>query len=148
MDRSLQCTRNDHDECLECDCDCHDLSESKPWTWERFVNHARAHADMMQQAEGRTEAILKRMKHRGFLLRADEYGAVIQYNNACHCHPRMDEFTIPAQWLFADDWEVKVDEYMRGLLNKRLAAEADIQRQREAQERKDLERLQAKYRTA
>lgn len=100
---------------------------------------------MMQQAEYRTEQILKRMKHRGFLLRADEYGAVIQYNNACHCHPRMDEFTIPAQWLFAEDWQVKVDEYMRDLESKRLAAEADIERQRQAQERKDFERLRAKY---
>lgn len=142
MIRSAQCAKyTDCDECAVpgCDCSCH------PWTWERFVDHTRANADMMQQAEYRAEQILKRMKHRGFLLRADEYGAVIQYNNACHCHPRMDEFTIPAQWLFADDWAEKVDEYMRGLLNKRLAAEADIQRQRDAQERKDFERLQAKF---
>lgn len=145
MNRSLQCIEyDDCDDCAlaGCDCTCH------PWTWGRFVDLTRAHADMMQHAESRAEQILKRMKHRGYLKRADEYGAVIEYNNACHCHPRADEFTIPADWLFAEDWEAKVDEYMRDLLNKRLAAEADIQRQREAQERKDLERLQAKYRTA
>lgn len=115
------------------------------WNWKRFVVLTRWHEEMMQQVSHRAEQILDRMKHRGFLLRADEYGAVIQYNNACHCHPRMDEFTIPAQWLFADDWQAKVDEYMRQLEAKRLAAEADIERQRETQERKDLERLQAKY---
>lgn len=145
MNKSAQCVEyEDCNECTspDCDCSCH------PWTWDRFVDLTRAHADMMQQAEYRTEQILKRMKHRGFLLRADEYGAVIQYNNACHCHPRMDEFTIPAQWLFADDWQASVDKYMADLEAKRLAAEADIERQREAQERKDLERLQAKYKTA
>lgn len=143
MNRSLQCTRNDCDECIGCDCTCHPVE----WTWERFTVLTRQHAEMMQRAESRTEQILKRMKHRGFLLRADEYGAVIQYNNACHCHPRMDEFTIPAQWLFADDWQAKVDEYMRGLEAKRLAAEAEIEKLREAQERKDLLRLQTKYKT-
>lgn len=142
MIKSPQCVEyEDCNECIspDCDCSCH------PWTWDSFVDLTRAYADMMQQAEYRTGQILKRMKHRGFLLRADEYGAVIQYNNACHCHPRMDEFTIPAQWLFADDWETNVDKYMADLETKRLAAEADIERQRQAQERKDFERLQAKY---
>lgn len=115
------------------------------WNWKKFVALSRAHAEMMSQAEGRAEKILKRMKHRGFLLKADEYGAVIEYNNACHCHPPMDQFTLPADWLFAEDWEAKVDEYMRQLEAKRQAAEADIERQREQQERKDLARLQAKY---
>lgn len=100
---------------------------------------------MMQHAESRAERILKRMKHRGFLFSADEYGAVIEYNGACHCHPEPKQFTIPADWLFAEDWEAKVDEYMRQLEAKRLAAEAEIDKLREAQERKDLERLQAKY---
>lgn len=99
----------------------------------------------MAQVSYRAEQILKRMKHRGYLKRADEYGAVIEYNNACHCHPRMDEFTIPAQWLFADDWEASVDKYMADLEAKRLAAEAEVEQRRQAQERKDFERLKSKY---
>lgn len=118
------------------------------WNWKRFVVLTRWHEDMMQQVSHRAEQILDRMKHRGFLLRADEYGAVVQYNNACHCHPRMDEFTIPAQWLFAGDWQGKVDEYMRDLEAKRQKAEAEIEKLRQAQERKDFERLRAKYETA
>jgi hypothetical protein len=142
MIRSLQCTEyEDCNECAspECDCSCH------PWTWERFVDLTRAHADMMQQAESRTDQIMKRMKHRGGLKKADEYGAVIEYNNDCHCHPTWKEFTIPAEWLFAEDWEAKVDEYMRGLEAKRLAAEAEIDKLRQSQERKDYERLKYKY---
>ena len=142
MNRSLQCTRNDCDECIGCDCTCHPVEQ----TWERFVVLTRAHTEMMEYAERRAEQILKRMKHRGYLLKADEFGAVIEYNGACHCHPEPKQFTVPAQWLFVDDWEAKVDEYMRGLEAKRLAAEAEIEKLREARERKDLERLQAKYR--
>jgi hypothetical protein len=141
MNRSLQCTRNDCDECIGCDCTCHPVE----WTWERFVTLTRAHAEMMTHAESRAEQILKHMKHRGYLLRADEYGAVIEYNDACHCHPEPKEFTFPAEWLFADDWQAKVDEHMAKLEAKRLAAEAETDKLREAQERKDLERLQAKY---
>ena len=137
MNRSIQCTRNDCDECIGCDCTCHPVEQ----TWER------AHTEMMEYAERRADQILTRMKHRGYLLKADEYGAVIEYNGACHCHPEPKQFTIPAQWLFADDWQSKVDEYMRGLEEKRLAAEAELEKLREARERKDLERLQAKYRT-
>lgn len=141
MNRSLQCIRGDCDECIDCDCTCHPVE----WTWERFTVLTRQHAEMMEYAERHTEQILKRMAHRGYLLKADEYGAVIEYNGACHCHPEPEQFTIPAQWLFADDWQEKVDEYMRQLNAKRLAAEADIERQRQAQERKDFERLRAKY---
>lgn len=115
------------------------------WNWKRFVVLTRWHEEMMQQASHRVEQILDCMKHRGYLKSANEYGAVIEYNNACHCHPTWKEFTIPAEWLFADDWEAKVDEYMRGLEQKRLAAEAEIDKLRQAQERKDFERLQAKY---
>lgn len=143
MNRSIQCTRNDCDECIGCDCTCHPVEQ----TWERFVVLSRAHTETMEYAERRAEQVLKRMKHRGYLLKADEYGAVIEYNGACHCHPEPKQFTIPAQWLFADDWQAKVDEYMRGLEEKRLAAEAEIEKLREARERKDLERLQAKYKT-
>lgn len=141
MNRSLQCIRGDCYECIGCDCICHPVKQ----TWERFLVLSRAHTEMMEYAEQRAEQILKRMKHRGYLLKADEYGAVIEYNGACHCHPEPKQFTIPAQWLFADDWQAKVDEYMRGLEAKRLAAEAEVEKRREAQERKDLERLQAKY---
>lgn len=142
MIRSTQCLEyDDCDKCAlaGCDCTCH------PWTWERFVDLARAHTEMMEYAERRAEQILKRIKHRGYLLKADEYGAVIEYNGACHCHPEPKQFTIPAQWLFADDWEAKVDEYMRGLEAKRLAAEAEVEQRRQAQERKDFERLKTKY---
>lgn len=141
MNRSLQCIRGDCDECIGCDCTCHPVEQ----TWERFVALSRAHTEMMEHAERRAEQILKRMKHRGYLLRADEYGAVIEYNGACHCHPEPEQFTIPAQWLFADDWEAKVDEYMHGLEAKRLKAEAEIEELRQAQERKDFERLKIKY---
>jgi hypothetical protein len=100
---------------------------------------------MMQHAEHRTEQILKRMKHRGWLKQADEYGATIEYNGACHCHPEPKEFRLPAEWLFAEDWEVKVDEYMRQLEAKRLAAEVEIDKIRQAQKRKDYERLRAEF---
>lgn len=141
MIRSLQCVRNDCDECIGCDCTCHPAEQ----TWERFLVLTRAHAEMMQYVESRAEQILKRMKHRGFLKSADEYGAVIKYNGACHCHPEPKEFTLPAEWLFAEDWQAKVDEYMNKLEAKRLAAEAAIDRRRQAEEREDYERLKAKY---
>jgi len=117
------------------------------FTFDQFAVLTRTHTAMMDQASARTQKILDRMKHRGFLKSADEYGAVIEYNNACHCHPKFNEFTIPADWLFAEDWEAKVDKYMADLEAKRLAAEAEIDKLREAQERKDLARLQAKYTT-
>ncbi len=115
------------------------------FTFDQFAALTRTHTAMMEQASARTQKILDRIKHRGYLLRADEYGAVIEYNNHCHCHPKFDEFTIPAEWLFAEDWEAKVDKYMADLEAKQLAAEAEIDKLREAQERKDLARLQAKY---
>jgi hypothetical protein len=115
------------------------------WTYEQFAILTRTHAELMSVLESRVKRILDRMKHRGWLKEADEYGVTVEYNGACHCHPEPKEFKLPAEWLFADDWQAKVDEYMRQLEAKRLAAEADIDRIREAQERKDLERLQAKY---
>ena len=118
------------------------------WTYEQFTVLTRTHAELMSVLESRAKRILDRMKHRGYLLRADEYGAVIEYNGACYCHPEPKEFTIPAEWLFAEDWEVKVGEYMRQLEAKRQAAEAEIDKLRQEQERKDLARLQAKYGTA
>lgn len=117
------------------------------WTYGQFAVLARLHTSVMEQASARTEKILARMKHRGYLLRADEYGAVIEYNGACHCHPEPREFTIPAEWLFADDWQVKVDEYVAKLETKRQAAEAEIDKLRQAQERKDFERLRRKFET-
>jgi hypothetical protein len=118
------------------------------WTFEQFTVLTRLHTSMMELASVRAEKILKRMKHRGYLLRADEYGATIEYNGACHCHPDPKEFTIPAEWLFAADWEAKVDEYMRQLEAKRQAAEAAIERRRQAEEREDYERLRKKFDTA
>lgn len=141
MNRSLQCIRNDCDECIGCDCTCHPVVQ----TWDRFVVLTRLYAEMMQHAESRTEQILKRMKHRGWLKHADEYGATIEYNGACHCHPEPKEFKLPAGWLFADDWQAKVDEYTRQLETKRLAAEAAIDRRRQAEEREYFETLKAKY---
>jgi hypothetical protein len=117
------------------------------WTYEQFAALARLHANMMERANVRAEKILKRMKHRGYLVSADEYGATIEYNGACHCHPEPKEFTVPSEWLFADDWEAKVDEYMRQLEAKRQAAEAAIERRRLAEEREDYERLRRKFDT-
>lgn len=115
------------------------------WTHGQFVVLARLHADMTQQAERRTEQILKRMKHRGWLKQVDEYAATVEYNGACHCHPEPKEFRLPVEWLFAENWEAKVDEYMQQLEAKRLAAEAETDKILQAQERKDYERLQKKF---
>lgn len=140
--------------CLECErcrggcCRCYVFGRwDYPIAWdaERFLFITQKHSDLTEFVESRTTEILKRLGHKGWLLKFDEYNITYQWNGSCHCHPSYQEATFPADWICAKDWEIKVDAEVTNRQAKERAVELKNHQMREQQERKDFERLQAKY---
>lgn len=139
--------------CIECE-QCHDCCRCRifgqwdypiAWDAERFLFITQKHSDLTEFVESRTTKILKRLGHQGWLSEFDEYNVTYQWNGSCHCHPSYKEAKFPAEWIFAEDWETRVDAEVMKQKTAIAIRESREQQLRERQERKDFERLRAKF---
>lgn len=115
------------------------------WNQTRFANHMRFHQELTDIVENRANEIIKRLGKRGWVKEYDEWNVTMAYNNSCHCHPQDAEFTFPADWIFAEDWEAKVDAIVAKEKAEKDATARRNQAIKEEQEKKELARLQSKY---
>lgn len=118
------------------------------WNAQRYIVHTRRHLELTDFVEYRTKEILERLGHRGYLAEFDEHNVTYEWNDSCHCHPSMRQATFPADWIFAEDWESKVDAEIAKQKAKQQAIELKNQQLQEQQEREKFEKLKAKFEPA
>lgn len=149
----VKCNSKAVDCCVECErcsgcCRCRVFGQwDYPIAWdaERYAFITQKHSDLTDFVESRTTAILKRLGHRGWLSEFDEYNVTYEWNDSCNCHPSLRQAKFPADWIFAEDWEAKVDTEVAKQKAKQQAVELKNQQIKEEQDRKQYEKLKAKF---
>lgn len=115
------------------------------WNSARYAVHMRFHAELTGIVERRAKEILTRLDKGGWVKEYDEYNVTIEHNSSCHCPPEYQEFTFPAEWIFAENWETKVDAELAKERAKSQAISDKNAKIQEQQELKELKRLQEKF---
>lgn len=109
------------------------------WNAARFTHHMRFHQELTNIVEQRSKEILERLGKHGWLKDYDEYNVTMERNSSCHCHPDYREFTFPADWLFAEDWQKQVDAVVA---KEKADHDAAARKNAEIKERQDREEFE------